>query len=86
MTDRLLRGLLYSLVMVLALAMAGCIGIDSLWGAGSGICGLIVLVLDIIAIVEIAGSGRTVGGKLLWVLFIIFAPIVGLIVYYLVGR
>ncbi len=46
-------------------------------------CGLIILILDIIAIVEIVGSSRETGSKLIWVLFIIFAPFLGFIIYYI---
>ncbi len=50
---------------------------------GLSCCGLIILVLDIIAIIEIAGSSRETASKLIWILFIIFAPTIGLIVYYI---
>jgi hypothetical protein len=48
--------------------------------------GLIILVLDIIAIFNVLmGRGPTFH-KLLWIVLIILFPIVGLILYYLVGR
>ncbi|MGH7242417.1 MAG: PLDc N-terminal domain-containing protein [Phycisphaerales bacterium] len=53
---------------------------------GGGLIGLIVLILDIIAIVEILQSGRAVGEKLLWILLILLLPIVGVLLYYLIGR
>jgi hypothetical protein len=37
----------------------------------------IVLILDIIAAIEILRSGKTVVEKVLWILFIIFFPIIG---------
>jgi len=52
----------------------------------AGIVGLIVLVLDVIAAVEVLRSGKTVVEKVLWILFIFFFPIIGLIVYLLCGR
>ncbi len=55
-------------------------------GYGGGIIGLIIFILDIIAIIEVLGSGRPTGEKLLWVLIILFLPLVGLILYYLLGR
>lgn len=55
-------------------------------GWGGGIIGLIILILDIIAIIEILGSGKSTGEKLLWVLIILFLPLIGLILYYLIGR
>ncbi|CAF1253021.1 unnamed protein product [Rotaria sp. Silwood1] len=51
-----------------------------------GIIGLIVLILDIIAAIEILRSGKPMVEKLLWILFIVFCPIIGLIVYLLCGR
>jgi Phospholipase_D-nuclease N-terminal len=51
----------------------------------SGIIGLIVLVLDIYAIVQVFGSATTPVKKILWSLFILFAPVLGLLVWYLMG-
>lgn len=51
-----------------------------------GIIGLIILVLDILAIVEIFKSGKSIMEKLLWSIFIIVAPVLGLIIYWLFGR
>ena len=45
-------------------------------------CGLIVVIMDVIALVEILGSRRTAMGKLLWVLFVFFVPVLGFILYY----
>ncbi|CAF3217992.1 unnamed protein product [Rotaria socialis] len=51
-----------------------------------GILGLIILILDIIAAIEILRSDKSIVEKLLWILFIIFCPIIGLVVYLLCGR
>lgn len=51
-----------------------------------GIVGLIVLILDIIAIVSVLGSSMSVGGKLLWILLILLLPVIGMILYFLIGR
>lgn len=53
---------------------------------GFGFCGLIILILDIIALVEIFGSNRDTTSKVLWCLLIFFFPVLGIIIYYLVGR
>jgi len=53
---------------------------------GGGLIGLIVLVLDIIAIVEVLQSGRAVGEKLLWILLILLLPLIGVLIYFLIGR
>ncbi|UJR21685.1 hypothetical protein I4U23_024762 [Adineta vaga] len=51
-----------------------------------GIIALIILILDIIAAVEILRSGKSIVEKLLWILFIVLFPLIGLIVYLLCGR
>lgn len=52
----------------------------------STLFGLIILILDIVAIVNVlTGSGST-GHKVLWTLLILFLPLIGLILYYLIGR
>ncbi|MXY08877.1 MAG: hypothetical protein F4Y61_09550 [Rhodothermaceae bacterium] len=43
---------------------------------------MIILILDIIAIIEIAGSSRDTTAKFIWILFIVLAPFMGLIAYY----
>lgn len=50
-----------------------------------GILGLIVLILDIWAIVKVVQSGASTGAKVLWILLIIVLPIVGLIIWLLLG-
>lgn len=56
------------------------------YGWGGGLIGLIVLILDIVAIVEIVGSGKSAGEKVLWIVEILLLPLIGLILYYLLGR
>lgn len=48
--------------------------------------GFLVLVLQIYAIVDVVRSGKPAQTKLLWSLFILFLPVVGLLVYFMVGR
>lgn len=50
-----------------------------------GILGLIVLALNIYAIVKIVGSGASAAAKVLWILVILFLPVVGLILWFLFG-
>jgi hypothetical protein len=50
------------------------------------IVGIIILVLDIIAMLDCAKSNKGAGQKLLWVLLILILPLVGLILYYVVGK
>ena len=56
------------------------------WNPGYSLIGLIILILEIIAIIEILKSGRPVVEKLLWILLILIAPLIGLIIYYFFGR
>jgi hypothetical protein len=51
-----------------------------------GLVGLVVLVLDIIAIVDVLKSNDDTGKKLLWILLILFLPVVGMILYFLIGK
>ncbi len=50
-----------------------------------GLLGLLVLVIDIYAIIQILGSGASTGAKLLWVLVILLLPVLGAIVWLLAG-
>jgi hypothetical protein len=51
-----------------------------------GIGGLVVLVLDIICILQVMQSSMDSTKKLLWILIIIFLPILGPILWLLIGR
>lgn len=50
-----------------------------------GVLGLIVLILDIIAIINIFGSSASTGAKVLWTLLILFLPLIGLIIWFFAG-
>jgi len=52
----------------------------------SGILGLIVVILDIIAIVDVFKSSKDTGKKILWIILIIFLPVIGMILYFLMGK
>ena len=51
-----------------------------------GLIGLVILILDILAIVEIFKSSRDTMSKLLWTLLILFFPLGGLVIYFFFGR
>ncbi|KAI0391040.1 hypothetical protein F5Y17DRAFT_442316 [Xylariaceae sp. FL0594] len=53
------------------------------YGAGGGILGFIVLVMDLIVFVEVLKSNRPVPNKLIWCLVVFLFPVVGMIVYFL---
>lgn len=51
-----------------------------------GLLGLIVLVLDIIAIVDAVKSTMETGKKVLWIILVLVFPVIGVICYFLLGR
>ncbi|QDS72712.1 hypothetical protein FKW77_003480 [Venturia effusa] len=53
------------------------------YGAGGGVVGFIVLILDIIVFIEVLKSNRPVSHKLLWCVLVFLFPIVGIIIYWL---
>lgn len=50
------------------------------------ILGLVVLALDIIAIVDCAKSAKSMAKKVLWIIIILILPLVGMILYFWLGR
>lgn len=51
----------------------------------SMIGGLVVLILDIWAIVSILSSGASTGSKVLWILLIVILPLLGFVIWLVVG-
>ncbi|KAK3638890.1 hypothetical protein LTR56_012803 [Elasticomyces elasticus] len=58
-------------------------GSSQQYGAGGGVVGFIILILDIIVWIEVLKSTRPPSHKLLWCVLVFFLPVVGPIVYYL---
>ena len=50
-----------------------------------GVLGLIILGLSIWAIINVIGSGVATGAKVLWILFILVLPVIGLVVWFFAG-
>jgi hypothetical protein len=50
-----------------------------------GLFGLILLILDVFAIVKTVGSGASTGTKVLWIVVILLLPLLGLILWWLMG-
>jgi hypothetical protein len=46
---------------------------------------LVILVLDVIALVSLLKSGADSATKILWALLIILLPVLGMILYFLMG-
>ena len=64
---------------------------QKLWERGKGevmggILGLIVLVLDIVAIVDTLKSSMDTGKKALWIILILILPVIGMVLYFLIGK
>ena len=52
----------------------------------AGILGLIVLVLDIIAIVDALKSSMDTCKNALWIMLILILPVIGMVIYFLIGK
>ena len=50
-----------------------------------GFLGFIILALDIWAIVKLLDSSASSGSKVLWILLILFLPVLGLIIWLVAG-
>jgi hypothetical protein len=51
----------------------------------SGLLGLIILVIDVWAIINVLGSGATPGSKLLWIVAILVLPVLGALIWLFAG-
>ena len=51
----------------------------------NGLIGLLILAADIWAIVSVVQSAASTGKKVLWILLILILPVVGLILWFLLG-
>jgi len=51
-----------------------------------GLLGLIVLVLDIVAIIDAVKSSMATSKKALWIILILIFPLVGVVLYFLLGK
>jgi hypothetical protein len=52
----------------------------------TGIIGIVILILDIIAIIDIVGGRGSAGHKLVWFLIVFFLPVIGMLLYFLIGK
>ena len=50
-----------------------------------GIGGLIILILDVYAIIQVFSSRASTGSKVLWTVLILLLPIAGVILWFLLG-
>jgi hypothetical protein len=47
--------------------------------------GLLILAADVWAIVSVVQSGASTGKKVLWILLVLLLPVIGLILWFLLG-
>jgi len=51
-----------------------------------GLFAILILVLDIIAILDCLKSSLDTGKKALWIILILVLPVIGLVLYFLIGK
>ncbi len=51
-----------------------------------GVFGVLILVLDIIAVIDVLKSSMDTGKKALWIILILLLPVVGMVLYFLIGK
>lgn len=86
-----LHARLLLLLAPLTVLLTGCGGpnlFDRLQQPRWGLCGTLIIVLDIVALVDLLGGDddRSFASTVIWALLIIFAPVLGVILYFLFGR
>ena len=47
---------------------------------------LLILIIDIVVIIDIIQSNKDSEKKILWVIAVIFLPVIGPILYYVIGK
>ena len=52
----------------------------------NALIGLIILVVDVIAILDCVKSNKGTTKKIIWILVVLLLPVIGLVAYYLVGK
>lgn len=84
------RPLLVALLAPLTVLFTGCRGpnlLERMSTANWGFWGTVILVLDLVALVDLLGDDtRSTVSTIIWTLLIIFAPVLGVILYFLFGR
>ena len=48
--------------------------------------GLLILVIDVLVIIDILKSNKDTEKKILWIIAVVFLPVLGPILYFFVGR
>ena len=85
---RLNLGVLTALLVGVLVALGGCAGGnfgELVTGRNLGCCGLIIVILDVYAFIQIAGSRAEGLNKVLWALLVFFFPFGGFLLWYFFG-
>ena len=56
-----------------------------MYGPGGGLLGLLVLIADVWALINIFQSSADTGRKVIWVVIILVLPVLGFILWYFLG-
>lgn len=48
--------------------------------------GLIILIIDVLAVIDIVKSNKDTEKKILWIIAVVFLPILGPVLYYFIGK
>lgn len=72
-----------ALLPLVLLFATGCSRYNA--NGSTSLFGLVILVLDVLALIDVFRQSWDTGKKILWVAIIWFLPILGLILYYLVS-
>jgi len=75
---------LFALASLSALSV-GCGGSPN-FGVGGGLIGLLCLIAWVVAIVQVLQSGMPTDKKILWLLVVILLPLLGSILWFILGR
>ena len=86
----ILRPLLLAVLAPLTVLLTGCGGpnlLERISTASWGFWGTVIIVLDLVALVDLLGDGtRSTSSTVIWALLIVFAPVLGVVLYFILGR
>lgn len=59
--------------------------VNIMWHDYHGLIGILILILDIWAIINVVGTGRGALEKALWIVLILVLPVLGFIIWFFIG-
>lgn len=48
--------------------------------------GLVIFIIDVVVVIDILKSNKDVEKKILWIIAVIFLPLLGPVLYYFIGK